>query len=165
VLRLGAVTTSERPLESRTFSATLEPRRGGGVAVRIPFDPSAVWGDKDRHYVTGTMNGRQLRGVLIVSDDGYILPMGPTWARSCGMVTRMVVSVVLQPEGPQLDSLPEDVAAALEEAPEARRMFESLAPFYRTGFIRLIETAKRPETRVRRVRQMVAALKARQGTM
>jgi uncharacterized protein YdeI (YjbR/CyaY-like superfamily) len=48
----------------------------------------------------------------------------------------------------------------LETEPDARRFFESLATFYRKGYIRWIEQAKRPETRDRRIAETVAALKA-----
>lgn len=53
-----------------------------------------------------------------------------------------------------------DVAEALNANPDARRFFESLATFYRKGFIRWIEGAKRPETRARRIADTIAALKA-----
>jgi uncharacterized protein YdeI (YjbR/CyaY-like superfamily) len=62
--------------------------------------------------------------------------------------------------GPQVASLAGDIAAALEAEPDARRFFESLATFYRKGYIRWIEQAKRPETRDRRIAETVAALKA-----
>jgi uncharacterized protein YdeI (YjbR/CyaY-like superfamily) len=54
----------------------------------------------------------------------------------------------------------DDVADALNAEPDARRYFESLATFYRRGFIRWIEGAKRPETRARRIADVVAALKS-----
>ena len=50
--------------------------------------------------------------------------------------------------------------AALIADPEARRTFESLATFYRKGFVRGIEDAKRPETRARRISEMLEALLA-----
>ena len=53
-----------------------------------------------------------------------------------------------------------DIAAALTAAPDARRQFESLATFYRNGFVDWIESAKRPETRAKRIADTVAALRA-----
>ena len=44
--------------------------------------------------------------------------------------------------------------------PAARRLFESLPTFYRKNFLRWIESAKRPETRARRIAETVATLKA-----
>ena len=48
------MTAPSNPPTSRTFAAEVEPRPGGGVAIKVPFDPSTAWGDKDRHYVAGT---------------------------------------------------------------------------------------------------------------
>jgi uncharacterized protein YdeI (YjbR/CyaY-like superfamily) len=53
-----------------------------------------------------------------------------------------------------------DLSGALNAEPEARRFFESLATFYRKGFLRGIDGAKRPETRARRIAETVAALRA-----
>jgi uncharacterized protein YdeI (YjbR/CyaY-like superfamily) len=68
------------------------------------------------------------------------------------------VDVILQSEGPQVDELAADIAIALNAKPDARRFFESLATFYRNGFIDWIEAAKRSETRARRIADTVQAL-------
>lgn len=54
----------------------------------------------------------------------------------------------------------EDIAAALDAEPAARRLFESLATYSRKNFIRWIEGAKRPETRAKRIAETVATLKS-----
>ena len=62
----------------------------------------------------------------------------------------------LQPEGPQAGRLAEDIAVALDAEPEARRAFDSLATFYRKGWLRWIEaTKRRPEVRAERIAEMV----------
>ena len=70
------------------------------------------------------------------------------------------VSVELWAEGPQEAALSPDVAAALAAEPEAQVFFNGLATFYRKGFINGIENAKRPETRTRKIAEMMALLKA-----
>ena len=52
------------------------------------------------------------------------------------------------------------IAAALEASPTARAFFEGLATFYRKGYLRWIDGARRPETRVSRIREMVGLLDA-----
>jgi uncharacterized protein YdeI (YjbR/CyaY-like superfamily) len=47
--------------------------------------------------------------------------------------------------------VPEDLAAALDERPGARKRWESLPPTTRQAFLLWIATAKRPATRERRV--------------
>ena len=113
-----------------------------------------------RHDVTGTVDGRGVRGSLRSVGGDHYLELGPAWCRDCGVTVGAQMAVSLSPEGPQLDSMAGDIAAALEGGPDARRFFESLATFYRKGYVRWIEQAKRPETRARRIAETVAALKA-----
>jgi hypothetical protein len=103
--------------------------------------------------------GRPLRGRLTVVGDGCYLQLGPAW--NCGQFrTGDRAAITLAPEGPQLESIARDFAVALAADPEARSSFESLATFYRKGFVRWIESAKRPETRQRRIATAVADLSA-----
>jgi hypothetical protein len=148
------------PVSPERFTATVEARPRGGIAIRLPFDPAAVWGDKQRHDVTGTIDGRGVRGPLRSAGGSHYLELGPSWCRDGGVSAGAQVAVSLAPEGPQVASLPGDIAAALTAEPDARRFFESLATFYRKGYIRWIEQAKRPETRARRIADTVATLKA-----
>jgi Bacteriocin-protection, YdeI or OmpD-Associated/Domain of unknown function (DUF1905) len=142
------------------FTVTLEGRPRGGVRIRLPFDPNASWGEKDRHYVAGTAERYGLRGVVTQDDDGYAVELGPAWCRDPRVGAGATVDVVLRPEGPQLDTMGPDLAAALEANPSARRFFESLATFYRKGFVRWVDDARRPETRAKRIGDTVAALEA-----
>jgi hypothetical protein len=145
----------------KTFTATAEGRPRGGVRIRLPFDPNAEWGPKDRHDVRGTIDGHSMRGPLRIVDGHYVLEMGPAWCRD-PRVARVgsEVTVTLEAEGPQVAAMASDLAAAFESEPEARRYFESLATFYRKNFMRWIDGAKRPETRAKRIAETVATLKA-----
>ncbi|TMR19279.1 hypothetical protein ETD85_53030 [Nonomuraea zeae] len=89
---------------------------------------------------------------------GFLL--GPAWLR-CGLEPGAQVSVVLKPEGPQRADLAEDVAEALEASPAAGAFFDSLAQFYRRGYLRWIDaTKRRPEVRAQRIAEMVRLLEA-----
>ena len=105
------------------------------------------------------MGGRSLRGLLGEDEGSSFLQLGPAW--NSGMLSAGDrVAVALMPEGPQLATMSPDLADALEAEPEARRFFESLATFYRKGYVRWIDSAKRPETRQRRIATAVADLSA-----
>jgi uncharacterized protein YdeI (YjbR/CyaY-like superfamily) len=69
-----------------------------------------------------------------------------------------VAEVALSPEGPQAESLAEDIAAALRAEPKASAFFDSLQTFHRNNYMRWLDSAKKPETRAKRVREMVAML-------
>jgi bacteriocin resistance YdeI/OmpD-like protein/uncharacterized protein DUF1905 len=128
--------------------------------IEIPFDPDEAWGEKERHYVRGTVAGHRIRGVLQPRGLGFILPLGPAWRRDNAVPDDEAVEVTLSPDGPQSEALAADIVSALEASPKARALFESVAPFYRKNFIRWIEQAKRSETREARIRETVRLLEA-----
>jgi len=71
------------------------------------------------------------------------------------------VRVVLAPEGPQRDDLADDIATALRASPEAAAFFDSLAQFYRRGYLRWIDgTTRRPDLRRERIATMIRLLEA-----
>jgi hypothetical protein len=86
--------------------------------------------------------------------------LGPAWRRDCGIGPGDEVIVALQPEGPQRDDLAPDIAAALEAEPDAAAFFDSLAQFYRRGYLRWIDATKlRPEVRPERIAETIRLLK------
>ena len=147
-------------MNAETFRATLESRPRGGIVIRLPFDPNEAWGEKDRHYVAGTIGSHGFRGALSAIDGVPVLELGPSWCRDPRVGPGVHASVTIVPEGPQVDALAPDLRSALASEPRARTFFESLATFYRNGYVTWIEGAKRPETRSRRIADAVAALKA-----
>ena len=60
----------------------------------------------------------------------------------------------------EIPELPAYVARALKTNPAAWRFFQQLAPTYRRHFVAWIHTAKRPETREKRIRESIALLAA-----
>jgi hypothetical protein len=145
--------------QAQSFQATIV-LSGGKTVLLLAFDPNEVWGLKERHHITGTINGHPVRGPLDADERGYFLTLGPAWRRSCGIEAGTHVDVTLAPEGPQAGTIGPDVFDALLAEPEAKAFFESLATFYRKNYIRWIESAKRPETRAARIAEMVGLLKA-----
>lgn len=143
-----------------TFSALIEARPRGGIAVRLPFKPAEEWGERDRYDVTGTVGSRGVRGKLVPRGSDFYLELGPAWCRDNSVAPGSHVPVTLTLEGPQLGNVGADFAAALEGEPEANRFFDSLPTFYRKNFVRWIESAKRPETRAKRIAETISTLKA-----
>jgi hypothetical protein len=141
---------------------TTVAQTGSRIFVPIPFSPNDAWGVKQRHHVTGTVNGCTIRGSLGSDGKQYFLLLGAAWRRDNGLAAGDKVDVVLEAEGPQADLLAADVAAALAAEREAKAFFDSLSTFYRKNFIRAIEGAKRPETRAARIAEMLRLLKAGQ---
>ena len=139
----------------RRFRAATASRPSGGISVPIPFEPGQVWGDRDAYHVHGTVGGHTFRGSLSVVDGAWALQLGPAWCRSPGFGPGDEVPVVMGPEGPQSTTIGADVEAAFAEAPAAARFFDSLPSFYRNNHARWIESAKRPDTRAKRIADVV----------
>jgi len=146
--------------ECRRFTTTASVEASGRIVITLPFDPAEAWGPRDRYHITGTIDGRPVRGALQVRDRTVALVLGPAsghrhWVRDGDQIE---VSVRL--EGPQAGQLAEDIAAALDAEPTARRAFDSLATFYRKGWLTWIEaTKRRPDLRAERIAQMVQLVK------
>ena len=61
---------------------------------------------------------------------------------------------------PRIPQLPAYIATAFKSNPAAWKFFQALAPTYRRDFVVWVHTAKRPETRERRIREAIQLLAA-----
>jgi Bacteriocin-protection, YdeI or OmpD-Associated/Domain of unknown function (DUF1905) len=143
-------------VDPQRFSTRLAARPKGGFRLELPFDPATAWGSRLRFHVAGSVAGHPVRGEVTSDGGGPALELGPSWCRDPRMVDGLQVDVELDLEGP---AMPDDLAAELSGEPGARSFFEALPSFYRKNFVRSIDTAKRPETRARRVAAIAAALR------
>lgn len=147
------------PNPVRTFTAEVR-KFGSRIFIPLPFDPNAAWGQKARHHVTGSIDGHAYRGPLAPEGEGYAVVLGAAYRRDTGIAAGARVEVALQPEGPQRATLAPDLAVALAAEPEAQAFFEGLATFYRKGYLRWVDGARKAETRATRIAEMVGLLKA-----
>lgn len=141
----------------QSFEAVIQ-KEGGFTFVAIPFSPREVWGGKTTYHVTGAINGVPVRGTLGASGQDYFLRLGAAWVRDSGIAVGENVAVQLMLEGPQESNLAPDIANALSSNSKAKAFFEGLPTFYRKNFIRWIESAKRGETRAKRIDEMIRLL-------
>jgi len=133
----------------------------GRAVIAIPFDPDEAWGAKAEHPVGGTINGKQVRGMIAPDGSGWVFTVTPMWLRDAGVATGTDVLVELAPEGPQRRDLAEDISAALAASPAAAAFFDTLAQFYRKAYLRYIDaTTRRPGLRAARLAEVVGLLAA-----
>jgi Bacteriocin-protection, YdeI or OmpD-Associated len=153
---------------SQRFGARVSSDSGGRAVIAIPFDPDEEWGAKAYHLVGGSIQpvagarcGRYLRGRITRDDDQWVFTLNPMWMRDTGVEVGHQVSVELAPEGPQRADLADDIAAALTANPAAASFFDTLAQFYRRGYMRWIDaTTRRPDVRAARIAEVVELLAA-----
>ena len=131
----------------------------GHALIVVPFDPDAEWGVKAVHHVNGTVNGCRVRVTLAPGDSGWAFTLSPSRIRGMGLEVGSDAMVELAPEGPQRSDLAEDVSAALADNPAAGAFFDTLAQFYRKGYLRYIDaTTRRPDLRAARIAEVVGLL-------
>jgi hypothetical protein len=135
-----------------------EDPRGYGV-ITVPFDPDEAWGAKAVHHVNGTVNQCRVRVTLAPGDTGWAISFGPARMDQLGIAVGAEASVELAPEGPQRGDLADDIASALAASPAAGAFFDTLAQFYRKGYLRYIDaTTRRPDVRAARIAEVVRLL-------
>jgi hypothetical protein len=143
----------------KSFDANVQ-KEGNFIFIKIPFSPSEVWGKMPRYSVSGTINGISVRGTLGALGKNYFLRLGAAWMKHSGIELGENVSVRLLLESPQEDKVALDIAKALSENKKAKQIFDGLPVGKRKNFITWIESAKREETRVRRINEMIRLLEA-----
>lgn len=148
-------------MRTQRFDAVVASAPGGRAVIVVPFDPDEAWGVKAVHHVNGTVNGWRVRVSLAPGDGGWGFSYGPARAQEIGIAAGDTVTVELTPEGPQRADLAEDIAAALAANPAAGAFFDTLAQFYRKGYLRYIDaTTRRPDVRAARIAEVVNLLAA-----
>jgi excinuclease ABC subunit A len=147
---------------SQTFKAVIT-LSGTRAIITLPFDPNKVWGDRTRHYASGTIDGHRFRSMVETAGERFFISLGRAWRRDNELDAGAKVEVVLYPDGLQVGDLSPDVIQAMDAEPNARTRFESLTSGYRKNMIRWIESAKRPETRSTRINRVIRFLSKGQG--
>src|SRR3954465_10731044 len=132
------------------FTGTIEPPRGGGHFLEVPFDAKAAFG-KARPPVRATVNGTALRTRLMVYGGRTYLGLTKAVLAEAGLALGDAVAVELErDDAPREVELPPELEAALAD-PQVRAAFDALAFTHRREYAQWVAEAKRPETRERRV--------------
>ena len=150
------------------FGARVTADTSGRAVIAVPFDPDETWGAKAFHPVGGHIQpaagadcNRYLRGRITPDGDRWVFTLNPMWMRDTGVAVGDEVIVELEPEGPQRADLADDIASALDANPAAAAFFDTLAQFYRKGYLRWIDaTKRRPDMRAVRIAEVVDLLAA-----
>jgi hypothetical protein len=109
--------------------------------------------------VAGFVNDCDIRAAIESAGGNFFFALGPAWRRQNQLEAGVQVEVELYPEGPQADALAPDITKALAAETEAKICFDSIATGYRKNLVRWVESAKRAETRTKRLEQMIRMLK------
>lgn len=146
--------------EKFTFKAVIEDVGGGGTFIKIPFDVEATFGKK-RVKVTATIDGEPYRGSLVrMGEPCHILGILKSIREKVGKGVGDEIEVTLEEDlEPRVVEVPEDLAQALAQDPDAAAIFQRLSFSHQKEYVTWIESAKQETTRRDRVAKMIEKLK------
>jgi hypothetical protein len=146
--------------QQHSFQAVIQEGKGGGAFAEIPFDVEEVFGDK-RPQVKVTMEGESFVWRLIRMGGPHHIVGVPKGIRvKSGKDVGATIEITVEVDNtPREIVVPPDLEAALVPEPDAKEFFESLSYTHRKEYVRWIESAKREETRVRRVEKAIEMLR------
>ena len=126
---------------------------GSWTFLTLPKEASAKLPSRGMTTVEGTINGFPFRATL--EPDGqksHWLRVDRKMGEAAGAGAGDVVTLELAPSAEELEpKVPADLRKALAAAPKARALWSDITLVARRDWIHWITSAKRPETRARRV--------------
>jgi hypothetical protein len=132
-----------------------EPMRG----LEVPEEVVEALGDGKRPNVTITINGHSWKSRVAIMRGRYLLGLSNANRRAAGVGIgdEVEVEVELDTE-PKVVVEPADFAQALDTNPLARAAYDRLSYSRKRAQVLAIESAKKPETRSKRIEKALAAL-------
>jgi len=139
----------------RKFRAKLSRFEGVGTwtYVNVPFDVEKLFGKGGQVKVKGTVNGIAFRNSLMPDGDGqHFLVVNKSIRDKAKVKVGDRVLVVVEPDaGPRGIEAPPDLAKALGRNKTAKMIWDDFAYSHKRAFVDWIVSAKRVETRGRRI--------------
>jgi len=127
----------------------------------VPDDVVEALGGGKRPKVSVTINGKSYRSSVASMGGRYLVGVSAENRALTGVSGGDVVEVTLELDtAPREVEVPEDFAAALEVAPEAKAAFARQSYSHQRAHVDAINGAKAAETRQRRIAKAVEMLQA-----
>jgi hypothetical protein len=151
-----------RPSMKQKFETKLLGKGPGNAwtFLAIPFDVQKAFGSKARVPVVGTINGFPFRNSLMPAGDGsHSMMVNKELQKGAKAAAGDTVAVVIELDKmPRSVTVPEDLKLILAKHKPAETAFAKLAYSHKKAFLDWIDSAKRPETRVKRLNETIDML-------
>jgi hypothetical protein len=133
--------------------------------LEVPAELMEALGGGKRPRVTITINGRSWTSRVAIMRGRNLIGLSNANRRAAGVVTGDRVEVELELDiEPRVVVEPTDFATALDAEPLARSAFDRLTDSQKSQHLRLIDNAKKPDTRAQRIEKMLATLRDSSAT-
>ena len=141
------------------FEATIEAGSRGGALVHVPFDVKEAFGS-GRPKVRALIDGHESRGSLANMGSGHMLGIRKDVRAAIGKGVGDRVSIELELDTePRVVSVPDELAAALEAAPDAAERFAAMSYTHRREYAEWVLEAVKQETRDRRAGRAIEMIR------
>jgi hypothetical protein len=143
------------------FTATVQLAGKTTTGVTVPPEIVDALGAGRRPKVRVTIGDHTFRNSVAPMNGNYLLGINADVRQQTGVAAGDTIEIDLQVDTePREVTVPADLAAALDGAPDARRYFEQLSYSNRRWHVLSIEGAKTDTTRQRRIDKSIALLAA-----
>lgn len=143
-------------MKFRTYVEPSQPMRG----LEVPEEVVEALGGGKRPTVTITINGHSWRSRIAIMRGRYLIGLSNANRQAAGVVIGDQVEVDVEFDSePRAVIEPADLAHALDADPPARAAYNRLPYGLKMQYVRTIESAKKPETRRRRINKAIAVLR------
>jgi hypothetical protein len=144
-------------VKSKTVRVKLQ-RDGAMCHVPVPFDPKLAFG-KVRAPVKVTLNGYTYRSTIFSMRGVTFIPLRQSHREAAGVEGDETVTVKIALDTVErVIDVPPDLARALKATRAAVQRWDALSFTHRREYVEAILSAKKPETRARRIANTLHAL-------
>ena len=142
------------------FRTTILQSNKTATGIRVPDDVIAALGSSRRPPVQVTVNGYTYRTTVAVMNGAFMFGVSADVRKNARVAggDEVEVEIVLDTE-PRTVSVPADLQTALDADPDAGGFFQSLSYSHKSAYVLWIESAKKDETRQRRIPEAIQMMK------
>jgi hypothetical protein len=146
----------------QSFEAVLERTQEGMDAayVEVPFNVEKLYGSKGQVKILATFDGHPYRGVLANMGTGcHILGVRKDIRLAIGKKIGEKINVTIERDTlERIVEVPDELQRLLTKNPKAKSFYESLSFTNRKEYAQWIGSAKRPETKTKRLAETLTRL-------
>jgi hypothetical protein len=130
------------------------------TGIRVPDEIVDALGSGRRPPVRVTVNGYSYRTTVASMNGSFMCSVSAEIRKNAGVAGGDEVDVEIELDAePREVTVPADLRTALGADPEAARFFDALSYSHKSAYVLWIESAKKDETRQRRIPEAVRMLK------
>ena len=142
------------------FHTTILQSGKTATGIRVPDEVVEALGPGKRPAVRVTIRGYTYRSTVAVMGGAYMVGVNADNRAGAGVAGGDEVDVDIELDtAPRDVTVPDDLARALDDEPDARRTFDGLSYSNKSWHVYQVEGAKTDETRQRRIQKSIEALR------